>query len=164
MLIEEVNAMAESKASKKTPGRSRTGQGEKDPRAERFKRISKNSSQIVTDAAMLLDEEIAAGIVAAKQVQQRFQKERRIDPSDFKDALTRFRGDAHEVVNMLDGQFSELRSEENTEIFRRFTTNTHSLLDLVVELVNMGAEVADQLVQQSSLSKKPDASHGSHDG
>ena len=59
-------------------------------RSARLKQISKSSSQIVKDAAVLLDEEIASGIVAAKQVQQRFQKERRINPTDFKDALTRF--------------------------------------------------------------------------
>lgn len=39
--------------------------------------------RIVQDAAALLDEELAAGIVAAKQVQKRFRKERRIDPQDF---------------------------------------------------------------------------------
>jgi hypothetical protein len=43
--------------------------------AERFSQISKSRSQIVREAAVLLDEEIASGIVAAKQMQQRFQKE-----------------------------------------------------------------------------------------
>src|SRR5437764_8253253 len=82
-------------------------------RAARFKEIGQSSSQIVKDAALLLDDEIASGIVAAKQVQQRFQRERRINPDDFKDALTKFQGDAHEVINQLNGQFPELNSKEN---------------------------------------------------
>jgi hypothetical protein len=111
----------------------------------------------VKEAALLLDEEIAAGIVAARQMQQRFQRERRIDPGDFKEVLTRFRSDAHDVVTAISDQFSELRSEESAEIATRFTANAHSLLDMVVELVNMAADVADQLVQQSSLARKQDA-------
>jgi hypothetical protein len=113
----------------------------------RFRQISKASSQIVKDAAALLDEEIAAGIIAAKKMQQRFEKERRIDPADFKDALHRFQSDAHEVVNLLNDQVAELRSEENAELVTRLINNTHDLLDLVVGVVNMGAEIADEIVQ-----------------
>jgi hypothetical protein len=131
----------------------------REKRSAQFKQISKSSSQIVRDAAVLLDDEIAAGIVAAKQVQQRFQKERRIDPDDFKDTLKRFQGDAHEVVNLLDGQFAELRSDENAEIVKRLTDNAHNLLDLAVELINMGAEIADQLAQ-SNLPKKQGPGNG----
>jgi len=48
----------------------------------------------VKDAAALLDEELAAGIQAAQQVQQRFRKQGRIDPAVFSDALQRFQADA----------------------------------------------------------------------
>jgi len=123
-------------------------------RADRFQRISRGSSQIVKEAAVLLDDEIAAGIVAAKQMQQRFQRERRIDPGDLKAMLARFRNDAHEVVTAISDQFAELRSEENTEIANRFAANAHGLLDVVVELVNTTAEMADQLVQASVLRKR----------
>ncbi|HEY0547375.1 MAG TPA: hypothetical protein VGC91_18490 [Pyrinomonadaceae bacterium] len=152
--------MAKKKAEKKGSEQSNTRQaGATNPRPARFERISKSSSQIVKDAAVLLDDELASGIVAAKQMQQRFQQERRINPGDFKESLQRFQGDAHEVVNLLNDQFSELRSEENTEIIKRFTNNTHNLLDLVVEMINMGAEIADQLVQ-SNLPKKQGAGNG----
>lgn len=148
--------MATSKAAKKAQSRPSTSQSPPGAPTARFKQISKSSSQIVKDAAVLLDEEIASGIVAAKQVQQRFQKERRIDPNDFKNALKKFQGDAHEVVNLLNDQFAELRSDENAQLVKRFTSNAHSLLDLAVELVNMTAEVADQLAQ-SNLPKKQGA-------
>ena len=143
----------------KTQQRGNTAKAEPGARSARLKQISKSSSQIVKDAAVLLDEELASGIVAAKQVQQRFQKERRINPGDFKDALTRFQGDAHDVVNLLNDQFAEMRSDENAELVKRFTGNAHSLLDLVVELVNTSAEIADQLAK-SNLQKKPGTGNG----
>jgi len=145
--------------TQKTQKRPATTQAGPGARSARLKQISKSSSQIVKDAAVLLDEELASGIVAAKQVQQRFQKERRINPGDFKDALTKFQGDAHDVVNLLNDQFAEMRSDENAELVKRFTGNAHSLLDLVVELVNTSAEIADQLAK-SSLQKKTGTGNG----
>lgn len=137
--------MANKKGGANGTGRRQSGRaGNNRPH---FKQISKASSQIVKDAAALLDEEIAAGILAARKMQQRFAKERRIDPTDFKEALHRFQSDAHEVVNLLNDQVAELRSEENAELVTRLIGNTHDLLDLVVGVVNMGAEIADELVQ-----------------
>ena len=128
----------------------------KDKGAEKVKTISKGSSQIIQDAAALLDDEMAAGIVAARQVQQRFQKERRIDPKDFKEALQKFQGQAHEVVDQLNAKLSGSGSKENEELLKHFVDNTHTLLDLTVELINTGAEIADQLAQ-SNVPKKESA-------
>jgi hypothetical protein len=94
--------------------------------------------------------------VAAKQMQRRFQKERRIDPSDFKDAIQQFQEHAHQVVNQLNESVSEMGSQENQEIMRRLVSRGHDLLDLTVEVFNMGAELADQLVQ-SKVPKKQNA-------
>ena len=123
-------------------------------RSRRLKQISTNTSQIVKDAASMLDEEVAAGIVAARQMHQRFQKERRIDPSDFKYALQKFQGNAHEVVTLLDDQLAELQSQENTDLAKRFIQHTHGVVDLAVELVNMGAEIANQLVAAAPKAEK----------
>ena len=137
--------------------RKETKQTQRQPnsRPTRFTKIGKSSSQIVIDAANLLDEEMASGIVAAKQMQQRFRKERRINPGDFKDALNKFQGDAHEMVNMLNDQFGELQSEETSKLVNRLNRNTHDLLDLVVELVNTSAEVTDLLLQPALEKTKP---------
>lgn len=148
--------MAQVKGSKKGSARRRGENSETgdDVRTDHFDQIGSSSSQIVKDAALLLDDEIAAGIVAAKQMQTRFQEERRIDPGDFKEALARFQGDAHSVIHLLDAQGEGLRSDENREIFSRYMNNAHSLIDLAVEMVNMGSEVANHLIQQSNLFKK----------
>lgn len=151
--------MATKKSRKKTTIRAKTTSGKTDAGRARLQQMSKGSSQIVKDAAALLDEEMAAGILAAKLMQQRFKKDKHIDPTDFREALQKFQGHAHEVVNQLQGKLSEAGAQENAELIRHFVTNTHDLLDLTVELVNTGAEIADRLVQ-STLTKNKDGSGG----
>jgi hypothetical protein len=103
----------------------------------------------VRQAAELLDEEIAAGVVAAKQMQDRFSRERRIDAADFQQSLQRFQSDAHEVVAMLDQQFAELRSDDNAALVSRLVSNAHDLVDVLVGVVNMGADIASQLSEKN---------------
>jgi hypothetical protein len=149
--------MATPERKKKTtraPKRSR-GPSPADARSERFKQISRSSSQIVKDAAVLLDEEIAAGIVAAKQMQQRFQKERRIDPADFKSLIQKFQSDAHEVVNLFSDQIAELRSKENAELIDSLVRRAHDALDLATEVFVMGADMATQAVQSRLRKMRP---------
>jgi hypothetical protein len=119
----------------------------------RIKSVSDSSSQIVKEAASLLDDELAAGILAAKQVQKRFRSERRVNPADFKEAVQQLQTHAHEVVNQFSNKISEASSRENVELLQRLVNNSHDLLDLTVELLNTGAELADQLAQ-SNLQKK----------
>ena len=133
--------------ARKTPNVSRPASRSDSSRSKQFEQIGKSTSQIVRDAAALLDEEVAAGIVAARQMQKRFQKERRIDSADFREALQKFQGDAHEIVSLLNEQLSESRSKENTELVKRLLSHTHDVVDLVVEITNTGAELANQLAQ-----------------
>ena len=80
----------------------------------------------------MLDDEVAAGILAAKRVQQRFQKSHRIDPGDFKDVLQKFQGTAHEVVSLLDEQIDGLGSKEDKDLSKRFLNHAHEVVDLAV--------------------------------
>jgi hypothetical protein len=153
----EEDSMATPERKKKTtkaPKRSR-GPSSADARSERFKQISRSSSQIVKDAAVLLDEEIAAGIVAAKQMQQRFQKERRIDPAVFKSLIKKFQSDAHEVVNLFSDQIAELRSKENAELVDSLVRRAHDALDLATEVFVMSADMAAKALQSRLHKKRP---------
>jgi hypothetical protein len=142
------------KKTTKSPRKSR-GPSAADGRSERFKQISRSSSQIVKDAAVLLDEEIAAGIVAAKQMQQRFQKERRIDPADFKSLIQKFQSDSHEVVNLFSDQIAELRSKENAELVDNLVRRAHDALDLATEVFVMGADMAAKALQSRLRKMRP---------
>jgi len=121
----------------------------------RIERVGNATSHIVTEAAALLDEEVAAGIVAARRMQRRFEKERRLDPADFQDALGRFQRDAHEVVTLLHRQFTGLQSDENREVIGKLVENSHDLLDLVVGLVNIGTDLGNQLIQKTLPPQPP---------
>lgn len=143
------------KSKNKSKAQSTDASRGKQRKSQRFDDISKSTSQIVKDAAALLDEELAAGIVAARQVQERFRKEQRIDPADFSDALQRFQADAHEVISLLNQRLNEMRSDENFEVVQKLVSRSHDVVDLAVEMVNGSAEIATKLLNSSIL--KPSA-------
>jgi hypothetical protein len=59
------------------------------------------TSRIVQQAATILEEEIAAGIVAAKRVEGRLVDVQKLRGADPQEVMQRFRRDAHEVVDIL---------------------------------------------------------------
>lgn len=59
------------------------------------------TSRIVLQAASILEEEIAAGIVAAKKVEARLVDVDKLRGADPQEVMQRFRRDAHEVVDIL---------------------------------------------------------------
>lgn len=104
-------------------------------------------AEIVKSAARLLDQEMALGISAAKAVQKRLQRERRIEPADFKEALARVQSDVRDIINALDGQFEGTRLQENADLARRFVARTNDLLDVTIAFVATGAELAGELIR-----------------
>ena len=120
--------------------------------SSRIKNATRNATSIVRDAAEILDEEVASGIVAARQVQQRFRKSRTIDPKDFETALQKFNTDAHELLTLVGNQVDEMGSKQNSELTRKLMGRTHDVLDLAVEMINIGAELANEVLQTT---KKP---------
>jgi hypothetical protein len=80
------------------------------------RQLGDTGAQIVKAAARLLDQEVALGITAAKAVQQRLQRERRVESTDFKAALARFQADARDIINALDRQLDGTQLRENTEL------------------------------------------------
>jgi hypothetical protein len=133
-------------SAKQSDGPSRA---KADANKRRIGQISSATSQIVKEAGAVLDEEMAIGIVTAKKMQERFDNERRIDSTDFKEALQRFQNDGHELVGLVDQQIVELRSDENVDLTNRLIANVHSLLDLAVGLVGTGTEIANQLIERN---------------
>jgi hypothetical protein len=59
------------------------------------------TSRIVQQAASILEEEIAAGIVAAKRVEVRLVDVQKLRDADPQEVMQRFRRDAHDVVDIL---------------------------------------------------------------
>lgn len=69
--------------------------------AEIARGFGQRTSVVVQQAASILEEELAAGIVAARQMADKFMGTRSAQSSNPEDLLPRFRKDAHEVVDML---------------------------------------------------------------
>lgn len=63
--------------------------------------IAGRTSRIVHRAASILEEELAAGISAAREVEKRFIDVAKVRGADPEEVMQRFRRDAHDVVDIL---------------------------------------------------------------
>jgi hypothetical protein len=63
--------------------------------------LAGRTSRIVQQAASILEEELAAGIIAAREVEGRFVDVPKLRDADPKVVMQRFRRDAHDVVDIL---------------------------------------------------------------
>ena len=63
--------------------------------------LAETTSRVVFQAASILEEEIAAGIVAAKQVEGRLTKSDAAPSASRNTLMKRFRRDLHEVIDMI---------------------------------------------------------------
>ena len=80
------------------------GEGAGDDRpttADALRGFASTTSEVVQKAASILEEEIAAGILAAKQVEDRFLNVQELREKDADQISARFRNDAHEVVDIV---------------------------------------------------------------
>ena len=82
------------------------------------KGLAGTTSEVVQKAASILEEEIAAGIVAAKKVEEQF-------------------------INV-----KEMRSEISGDVIPRFRKDAHDIIDILIDLVNAAAKSLDGFTQQ----------------
>ncbi len=68
---------------------------------EIFSNFAKTTSKVVEKAALILEEEVAAGIIAAKQLENQFVDSEKIRGEDKEKLMQRFRKDAHEVMDIM---------------------------------------------------------------
>ena len=88
--------------SKKNTGNTSSSAFElTDAAQEIFSQVAKSTSRVVEQAASILEEEIAAGIVAARKVEDKFIDTKEIRSEDKQALFSRFRVDAHDVVDIV---------------------------------------------------------------
>ena len=66
-----------------------------------LKDLPETASRVVLKAASILEQEIAMGITAAKEVERRFVNVNKARSKDSEEVMPRFRRDAHEIVDIL---------------------------------------------------------------
>ena len=111
--------------------------------------------ELVRSAAVLLDQELAVGVTAAKAVQQRVQRERRVDAADFREALQRFQANGRELVTAISSQLDGSKLTQNVELAKRFIAKANDLVDLTVGVVGTSAELANEFVQANRRDAGP---------
>lgn len=67
----------------------------------RGRSVTRVASQVVQDAASILEEEIAAGIAAAQKMEQRFINVRELRTKDPDALMNRLRRDVHDIVDII---------------------------------------------------------------
>ena len=81
-------------------GNSRSRQG-KGNTQEILSNFAKTTSQVVEKAALILEEEVAAGVIAAKQLENQFIDSEKVRSEKDEVVMQRFRNDAHEVIDIM---------------------------------------------------------------
>jgi hypothetical protein len=115
--------------------------------------IGKTTSQVVQEAAAVLEEDLATGLIAARKVSQRLAKEQRFEADDFADALKRFRSTGHELIEIARGRLEELRSDANQELLKKLLTDGQGALDTLIDVIAASPELADRFLKTDQKAK-----------
>jgi hypothetical protein len=117
------------------------------PRQERIKETGTRASDAVQHAATVFEEELAAGIAGAEQLERRFRDEHRIDPRELHNVIGRFRSDGHEVIEVLADRIGELQPGDTRSLAQRFIDDAHGLLDTFANLVDTAPDIVNRLME-----------------
>ncbi|MGH8437700.1 MAG: hypothetical protein ACRERW_01325 [Pseudomonas sp.] len=103
-------------------------------------------ASVVDVAAKILDEELAAGIVAAKRAQERFVRTRRVDVSDLSEALAQVKEDSNYFIDAMIDLSHELGSPKMATLTKTFAGHARGLIDVAIEMTSIGASVFNEVV------------------
>jgi len=115
-------------------------------RSGRIREAGSGTADAVQHAASVFEEELAAGLAGAEQLQRRFSADQRIDPEELQALTQRFRSDGHDVIEALAEQIGDAGSQETRALARRFTADAHSLVDTFANLVNLAPDIVNRLM------------------
>jgi len=127
------------------------------PKRGSLEDIGKTTSQVVQEAAAVLEEDLATGLIAARKVSQRLAKEQRFEAGDFADALKRFRSTGHELIEMAQERLGELRSDANQDLLKKLLTDGQGALDTLVDLIAASPELANRFLKTDAQSASGEA-------
>jgi hypothetical protein len=126
-------------------------------RTKKFDKLGAAGSDAVIQAAGVLEEELAAGIEAAKRAEERFRRERKFNSEDFTALLERFRADGHDLVDMAKSRFDALKSGETDQLTQRLLQDAHEMVDLAAHVAVQLPDVLNRLVALVPKPKEPAA-------
>ncbi len=132
---------------------SKAGKNDRTRNAGKIQDLGPGGAEVVRKATDVLESELATGLEAARRAQKRFRAEKKVDLADLQDALSRFREDGHQVVDLARNLTDELRSEATGELTQRLFKDAHDALDLALGLVEMAPDLINRVAQMAGGSK-----------
>jgi hypothetical protein len=114
---------------------------------ERFDKVAEETSETVTHAATVLEEELAAGLAGARRLEEKLSESRRVDPEAFDELVARVRTDGHALIDTVVTQL-KMADEQRGEVIRRYTSDAHDALDTVLNLARLVPDVANGLADR----------------
>ena len=129
---------------KRTPARKN--------KAKEIESIAQSSANIIRKAASILEEEVSAGVAAARQVENSLTGKQEFSAKDFGSTVSRFRKDAHDIVNLIgnslkDSEKGTLASKKESDADKagNFQTSAHEIVDLVMNLVDNAPDIVEKI-------------------
>jgi hypothetical protein len=106
-----------------------------------------------------LEEEIAAGIVAAKQVESSLVNQTAFNHREFDAVLKRLGKDAHDIINLIGSRARESSSTDTVQLAKRFESDAHDVVEMVANLLSIAPELvrrftAEPTAQTQTTAKK----------
>jgi uncharacterized iron-regulated protein len=120
-------------------------------REEILREFGASTSDMIQKAAVILEEEVAAGLQAAKEVEQSMRQSGEVRSESFDDLVVRLRKDAHDVVNIIGEQVDQMRSEEIDELSGRFQKDAHEAVDVLLNVVTNAPNIINRLLQAANI-------------
>lgn len=97
--------------------------------------VSRSVSDVVKQAASILQRELADHSGRATTMQQKYASTKRVDPNEFKALSDRVRQDVHDLIAMAGDMFTELRTDEVQSLVSRMANDAHDVVDTTMNLV-----------------------------
>ncbi len=126
-------------------------------REEILREFGASTSDMIQKAAVILEEEVAAGLLAAKEVERSMRESGEVRSDSFDDIVVRLRKDAHDVVNIIGEQVDQMRSEEFDELSHRFQRDAHEAVDVLLNVVTNAPTILNRLLQASNNTSKQES-------
>lgn len=117
----------------------------------RIEDLGSGTADVVRRATEVLETELSAGLAAARKAEKRFRAERRVETQDLEEAISRFRADGHELVNVARGLTEELRSDATADLAKRLFDDADQALDLALSLVELAPDLLNRAVRATGL-------------
>lgn len=140
-----------STTSKKKTGADKT---KPDP-VKMFQGLVKSTSRVVGQAAAILEEEVAAGVVAAKEVEDSIVPTEKIRSEGTDKLVQRFRRDSHEIVDIIMDFVSvaATKAEEVTESVIKISGNSQEESSSTAQSGTLPTLVVPKSVKPGEIAK-----------